>query len=99
MQGFQSAILNFFQKEPGWPCPISTGPKKAQIGLQKLLSFWVLRVPSKPGWQNKKWSIILGFNFVKYQCAKNCIPMQTAMCTLMYFVQYEFIVKTVGPLK
>ena len=36
---------------------------------------------------------------MKNQCAKNCNPMQTAMCTLMYFVQYKFIVKTVGPLK
>ena len=51
--------------------------------------FWFLWVSSKPERQNKKESILLRFNFVKYQCAKNCNLMQTAMCTLMYFVKYK----------
>ena len=41
----KSAILAILQKEQGWPCPISTGPQKALVGIEKLVLFYVALNP------------------------------------------------------
>ena len=45
MQVLKSAILAILQKEQGWPCPISTGPQKALVGIEKLVLFYVALNP------------------------------------------------------
>ena len=42
VQWFKSVILAIFQKGPGWPCPVSTGPQKLIITFQ---NFSLFRVP------------------------------------------------------
>ena len=91
MQVLKSAILAILQKEQGWPCPISTGPQKALVGIEKLVLFYVALNPQK-AWKDQL--EVAGFLAIQIHIQTLCLVMtvQSEFFLLGICNEYNYVV-------